>query len=40
MSDIPQPLNPSAARLEPPKGLLSYPPVEKWHDWVEYDTAQ
>src|SRR5437763_1038931 len=40
MSDIPQPLNPSAARLEPPKGLLSYPPVEKWHDWLEYDTAQ
>src|SRR5437763_8349882 len=40
MSDMPQPLNPSAPRLEPPKGLLSYPPVEKWHDWVEYDTAQ
>ena len=18
---------------------ISYPPVEKWHDWVEYDTA-
>src|SRR5213593_3245317 len=40
MNDARQPLNPSAARLEPPKGLLSYPPVEKWHDWVEYDTAQ
>ena len=40
MSDIPQPLNPDALRLDPAAGLASYPPVEKWDDWVEYDTAQ
>jgi len=39
MSETRQPLHPSALRLEAPNGLLSYPPVEKWHDWVEYDTA-
>jgi anaerobic selenocysteine-containing dehydrogenase len=33
------PLDPSAQRLEPPSDLASYPPVEKWDDWVEYDTA-
>jgi anaerobic selenocysteine-containing dehydrogenase len=40
MSDIPEPLNPDALRLDPAAGLASYPPVEKWDDWVEYDTAQ
>ena len=36
-----QPLNPDALRLEAGSGgLASYPPVEKWDDWVEYDTAQ
>jgi anaerobic selenocysteine-containing dehydrogenase len=40
MSDSRQPLNPDALRLEPAGGLSSYPPVEKWDDWVEYDTAQ
>ena len=40
MSDSRQPLNPDAQRLEPGAGLASYPPVEKWDDWVEYDTAQ
>src|SRR4029434_3036761 len=41
MSDDTQPLNPDAMRLAPVSGgLASYPPVEKWHDWVEYDTAQ
>ncbi len=39
MSDNRQPLNPVAAGLDP-GGLASYPPVEKWDDWVEYDTAQ
>jgi anaerobic selenocysteine-containing dehydrogenase len=35
------PLNPAAADLElPPGGLSSYPPVERWNDWVEYDPAQ
>ena len=32
------PLNPDALKLEP-NGLVNYPPVEKWDDWVEYDTA-
>ena len=40
MSNRRQPLNPDAQRLEPAAGLASYPPVEKWDDWVEYDTAQ
>jgi len=40
MSDHHFPLNPDAQRLDPPSGLASYPPVEKWDDWVEYDTAQ
>jgi anaerobic selenocysteine-containing dehydrogenase len=39
MSETWQPLHPSALRLEAPSGLASYPPVEKWDDWVEYDTA-
>src|SRR5438105_8167473 len=41
MSDNRQPLHPDALRLEAASGgLASYPPVEKWDDWVEYDTAQ
>ena len=41
MSDNREPLNPDAMRLEPAgDGLASYPPVEKWDNWVEYDTAQ
>jgi anaerobic selenocysteine-containing dehydrogenase len=35
-----EPLHPTAADLEPPKGgLASYPPVERWDDWKEYDPA-
>jgi anaerobic selenocysteine-containing dehydrogenase len=35
-----RPLHPWAAELEAPKGgLASYPPPEKWDDWVEYDPA-
>ena len=40
MNDDRTPLNPSAQKLEAPDGLASYPPVEKWDDWVEYDTAR
>ncbi|MBI2182185.1 MAG: molybdopterin-dependent oxidoreductase [Deltaproteobacteria bacterium] len=39
MADTRAPLNPAATQLEV-GGLASYPPVEKWDDWVEYDTAQ
>ena len=39
MSETRSPLNPAAAQLEA-GGLASYPPVERWDDWVEYDTAQ
>jgi anaerobic selenocysteine-containing dehydrogenase len=39
MSETRQPLHPSALRLEASSGLASYPPVAKWDDWVEYDTA-
>src|SRR3990170_2704937 len=39
MPETPSPLNPAAAQLEA-GGLTSYPPVEKWDDWVEYDTGQ
>ena len=40
MADSRQPLNPDALRLEPAQGgLASYPAVEKWDDWVEYDAA-
>jgi anaerobic selenocysteine-containing dehydrogenase len=32
------PLHPSAKELPPPAGgLASYPPVERWADWQEYD---
>ncbi|MBI2359811.1 MAG: molybdopterin-dependent oxidoreductase [Deltaproteobacteria bacterium] len=35
-----KPLHPWAAELEPPVGgLASYPPVERWDDWREYDPA-
>ena len=34
------PLNPDAQALDVSSALASYPPVEKWDDWVEYDTAQ
>ncbi|MGE5852439.1 MAG: molybdopterin-dependent oxidoreductase, partial [Deltaproteobacteria bacterium] len=34
------PLNPDAQGLDVSSALASYPPVEKWDDWVEYDTAQ
>ncbi len=41
MKENKEPLHPTAAGLEPhPGGLASYPPVEKWGDWVEYDTAE
>ena len=40
MTDNRFPLNPDAQNLDAPSGLASYPPVEKWDDWVEYDTAQ
>ncbi|HKV38550.1 MAG TPA: molybdopterin-dependent oxidoreductase [Blastocatellia bacterium] len=32
------PLNPAALELEPPPGgLASFPPVDQWSDWTEYD---
>ena len=35
------PLNPAAADLEPPRGgLASFPPIERWDDWTEYDPAR
>ncbi|MBI2210728.1 MAG: molybdopterin-dependent oxidoreductase [Deltaproteobacteria bacterium] len=40
MKETRNPLNPVAAGLEPPRGeLASYPPVERWDDWKEYDAA-
>ncbi len=34
----PEPLHPAARELSPRTGgLASYPPVERWDDWVEYD---
>ena len=40
MKQIPEPLNPSARDLDAPSGgLASYPPVERWDDWTEYDPA-
>ena len=36
----PEPLHPVARELAPPRGgLRSYPPVERWDDWEEYDPA-
>ena len=35
---IPEPLHPVARTLEQPGGgLSSYPPVDRWEDWEEYD---
>jgi len=35
-----EPLHPVARELAPPAGgLASYPPVERWEDWEEYDSA-
>ncbi len=35
-----EPLNPAVQELEPPTGgLASFPPTDKWDDWVEYDPA-
>jgi len=40
MKQIPLPLNPAAAGLEPSNGgLANFPPPERWDDWVEYDSA-
>jgi len=37
----PGPLNPAAVGLDfPAGGLASFPPVERWSDWVEYDPGQ
>ena len=33
------PLHPTAADLAPASALVSYPPVERWDDWKEYDAA-
>src|SRR2546428_11635610 len=36
-----EPLHPIAAALDPPSGgLASFPPVERWDDWTEYDPTQ
>jgi anaerobic selenocysteine-containing dehydrogenase len=41
MPDELAPLNPAASDLElPAGGLASFPPVERWEDWVEYDPSQ
>ena len=32
-----EPLHPVARELTPPAALASYPPVERWGDWEEYD---
>jgi anaerobic selenocysteine-containing dehydrogenase len=35
------PLNPAALELDAPdKGLSSFPPTDRWDDWMEYDPAQ
>src|SRR5689334_17569685 len=40
MADGREPLNPAALALGTSTGELeNYPPVHKWDDWVEYDTA-
>ena len=33
----PEPLHPVARELTPASSLASYPPVERWADWEEYD---
>lgn len=41
MNEYLRPLHPWAGELEAPKGgLASYPPPDKWDNWVEYDPAQ
>jgi anaerobic selenocysteine-containing dehydrogenase len=41
MNDTRNPLHPVAANLERAGGgLANFPAVEKWDDWVEYDSAQ
>jgi anaerobic selenocysteine-containing dehydrogenase len=41
MANEPTPLNPSALALDAPAGgLASFPPVERWEDWTEYDPAR
>src|ERR687891_555809 len=38
MNRPPEPLHPVARDLTPREGgLAAYPPVERWHDWEEYD---
>jgi anaerobic selenocysteine-containing dehydrogenase len=40
MKEVPQPLSPAARDLPPAAGgLASYPPVERWNDWTEFDPA-
>src|SRR5262245_4939745 len=40
MSENFKPLNPAAAELEAPQGgLASFPPTNRWDDWLEYDPA-
>ena len=40
MSAMPEPLHPVARGLAAPAGsLASYPPVERWDDWEDYDAA-
>ncbi len=36
-SSHPEPLHPVARDLTPPAALSSYPPVDRWNDWEEYD---
>ncbi|MFQ5882137.1 MAG: molybdopterin-dependent oxidoreductase [Candidatus Methylomirabilales bacterium] len=39
--DLRGPLHPVAASLEAPQGgLVSFPPTERWDDWMEYDSTQ
>ncbi len=40
LDETSKPLNPAALDLDAPaRGLASFPPAEKWEDWVEYDPA-
>src|SRR5678816_4668659 len=34
---FPEPLHPAAREMPPPATLASYPPVERWDDWEEFD---
>ncbi|HEU4343562.1 MAG TPA: molybdopterin-dependent oxidoreductase [Candidatus Binatia bacterium] len=41
MNETRPPLHPVAQQLDSASiALASYPPVEKWDDWIEYDTAR